>query len=414
MARERQVIGSTAAILVLVTMLSACSAVRIVRVDVPDGIMLSRDQSIAYEVQGRSGTVERRAELSIRPLIDRGIKAPIGYQLYEQSGRNYYRVPHRMRGDRVVADIVAGRTYVATPALVGQLGRSLLTLCRFTIEQPHRLPADVPRICTQIFCVSERFTAGMLADRYGPLPKGISPSLELGGWTTIPQDLCRTCTRGGTLGLPIVSFVCPQPPTPACDGGTVLFSDNFDMDTVGAPPATSPAGPPSGDAASSTGDVTVVTTTSRAVRIKRGDAQPSSFEGALAPGATSTGTYCITFSGQATVSTFSPVVVSFNDASGAPAWQLIINNDQAELMTGNGSVALSGNFAQKHDIRFSVHLDVRTFDMYLNGNQVASGLALLDSSFGVPATIRFDVGQCILECFTTEYVVDDIRVSKMN
>lgn len=413
--------GFTAVLLVAITTLTACTSMstgtvrpsRVDLVDLPKGLVLPDGQAIAYRAPGKTGSVIRGAELSTRPLLSRGVKAPAGFQIYEQSGGNYHAIAHRQRGDRLIADIVAGRTYLIAPVFTGHLRASLTALCRFTFDKPRRPAADIPRICTQILCGSQRFSAGSLAETFGPLPSGMRPSLELGGWNPIPRDLCETCTRprDGSGDLPTLSFVCPAAPTPECDGGQVLFNDDFEADTVGNAPSPSPAGLPPGDAVSVSGDVTVVNAASQAARLKRGN-MPAVFEGILDTGATGTGSYCVKVTGQAGDDMREPVVMTFNATNGARAWQLVIDDDEAVLTSGGVSFVLLRDFTVPRSFRFDVDLDVQRFDMFVDGNLVVSNMPLLDTTFDVPSDLRFETGQCILECLTAEYTVDDVRVTK--
>jgi len=422
MEKNRVPTGFTAVLLTATITLTACASLssgtawrpRVALVDLPKGLVLPEDQAIAYRAVGRPGKVVRGAEFSTRPLLARGVKAPAGFQIYEQSRGNYHAIAYQQRGDRLVADVVAGRTYLIAPAYTDHLGTSLTALCRLTIKLPRPAVADVPRICTQILCAQQRFTAGSLVETFGPLPEGMPPSLQLGGWNPIPRDWCATCTR--PRGAPpddelTLSFVCPTPPQPACEGGQSLFNADFEADVVGSAPAASPPGPPPGDAVTVSGDVTVVNASSRAVRVKRGNL-PAEFRGILAAGATGSGSYCVKFTGQAAVSTFSPAVMTFNAANGARAWQLVINDDQVELVGGGGRFVLVQDFSVPRSFRFDVDLDVRRFDMFVDGTRVASNVQFLDATFDVPADLRFQTGQCILECFPAEYTVDDVRVTK--
>jgi len=421
MTRGHAAVGFSTVVLVAITTLMACTSVstgvgrsaRAEPVDLPKGLVFPDGQAIAYRATGKTGTVIRDAEMSTRPLLARGVKAPAGFQVYEQFGSNYRAIAHRERGDRLIADIVAGKTYIVAPALTGRLRESLAALCRFTIEQPHRPPADIPRICTQILCQAQRFSAGSLAKTFGPLPDGMRPSLELGGWNPIPRDLCATCTRprGEPADEPTFRVVCPAAPTPACDAGQVLFNDDFEADTVGNAPAPSPAGPPSGDAVSVSGDVTVVNAGSKAARLKRGNL-PAIFAGILDTGATAAGSYCVKFTGRAGDNMHVPVVMTFNATNGARAWQLEIDNAGAALTSGGGRVVFLRDFSVPHSFRFDVNLSVRRFDMFVDGNQIVSGVPFLDTTFDVPSSLRFEVLQCILECFPAEYTVDGVRVTK--
>lgn len=419
---QRQAPAIRAAVqLAIVLALTACATPpldtigrsRIERVAVPAGVVLPDGAAIAFRAAGKNGTVIRDAEVSTRPLLSRGVKATAGFQIYEESGGYYRAIAHRQRGDRLVADIVAGKTYLIAPVYTGHLRASLFALCRLTIEEPRRRVADIPRICTQILCAPELFSAGSLAKTYGPLPGDLDPSLELGGWSRIPQDLCGACTRAGNGPgeLPTLSFVCPAAPTPACQQGEVLFNDDFEADTIGSAPAASPAGPPPGDAVSVSGDVTVVAASSKAARLRRGNSH-AQFDGAFDSGATASGSYCVKFTGQAGDNMREPVLFTFNAANGARAWQLTIDSDAAKLTGGGVDFNLARDFTVPRDFRFDVDLDLMQFDMFVDGVQVVSNMAFLDTTFDVPSELRFELGQCILECFSAEYTVDNFRVTK--
>ena len=411
-----------AILLTAISTIAACTSTakstsrpsRVEIVDLPKGLVLPYGHSIAYRIPGKTGIVTRGAELSTQPLLDRGVKAPAGFQVYEQSGRNYYAIAHRQRGDHLIVDAIAGRIYLIAPVYTGHLRESLAALCRFTIEKPHLPVAEIPRICTQILCGQQRFTAANLAKSFGPLPDGMRPSLELGGWSPIPRDLCASCTRprgAGSDESPTISLVCPAAPTPACDGGSVLFNDNFEADTVGSAPSPSPAGPPTGDSVAVSGDVIVVNAGSRAARLKRGNV-PAIFTGNLDVGATGSGSYCVKFTGQAGSDMREPVVMTFNARNSARAWQLVIDNDTAELTSGSGHFVFVQDFTVPRSFRFNVNLDVQRFDMFVDGIQIVSSAPFLDSTFDVPSDLRFETGQCILECFPAEYTVDDLRVTR--
>lgn len=77
----------------------------------------------------------------------------------------------------------------------------------------------------------------------------------------------------------------------------------------------------------------------------------------------------------------------------------------------SSSVVLD-DFTTPHQFRFDLDLDLGVFDMFIDGNAVASGLPLLDSSFDVPEKLQFTMGICILECFESTWTADDIAITK--
>ena len=98
--------------------------------------------------------------------------------------------------------------------------------------------------------------------------------------------------------------------------------------------------------------------------------------------------------------------------TGARARELGIDDAEAVLTSGGASFVLSQDFTVSRIFRFDVDLDVQRFDMFVDSNLVVSDMPLLDTTFDVPSDLRFETGQCILECFPAEYTVDDVRVTK--
>ena len=103
---------------------------------------------------------------------------------------------------------------------------------------------------------------------------------------------------------------------------------------------------------------------------------------------------------------------TFNARNGAPAWQLAIDDVEAELTSGGVRFVLLRDFTVPRTFRFDVDLDVQQIDMFVDDDLVVSNMPLLDTSFDVPSDLRFETGRCILECFPAEYTVDDVRVTK--
>ena len=107
-----------------------------------------------------------------------------------------------------------------------------------------------------------------------------------------------------------------------------------------------------------------------------------------------------------------PVVMTFNAANGARAWQLEIDNDAAAVVSGNGRFVFLRDFSAARSFSFDVNLGVKRFDLFVDGNQVVSSAPFLDTTFDAPSMLRFGLLECILECFPSEYTVDDMRVTK--
>jgi hypothetical protein len=136
----------------------------------------------------------------------------------------------------------------------------------------------------------------------------------------------------------------------------------------------------------------------------------------MGAGATASGAYCVNFTVSATDLQDASARISFESAAGAKAFQLIVGYDQAELVSGNPSSLLPGDFStgNRHTFRFDIDLDLQRFDVFLNGSRVHSGLPFVDPGFDVPTGLRFKYIPCILECFQGRILVDDIVIRKTN
>lgn len=417
--RQGRMIRFAFAVFLLGIMNSACQPLAtkvapvVEQVDVPQGLYLPEDGAIAFRVRAEHGTLVRSVELPLEPFLKRGVEAHAGFVVYALSNGRHRVIGHREQGNKLVADLIAGKTYIVALRLTGRLAESLAALCRWRWEATRQPKIDIPKICTQILCTPGRFSEKQLFETFG-VPGNGAPPVDLGGWDVIPRDLCERCTRPTAvppdLGTPVLE--CLSPPGAACSDGQVLFNGDFEADTVGNPPSTSPAGAPPGDSLAVSGDVAVVSSTSNAVRLARGNI-PAVLEAVLDTGATNTGSYCIRFAGQAMGTARAPAVITFLSTNGSEAWRLVVDEDSAELTSGAmfRFVELD-DFSTPHRFRFDMDLDLGTFDMFIDGNSVVSGLPLLNLSFDVPEKLQFSMGICILECFESTWTVDDITITK--
>lgn len=391
------------------------------RVDIPKELVIQQDQAIAYRIGGQPGKVVKGAKFSIKPLLTHSKKTPISFEIYAQQGEHYHLIAHQRQGSNLVADAVANKTYIVTSAQTGHIRVSSAALCRLTLSHK-RPPREIPRICTQILCAAQPFQAEALIEEFGPLPNGLSPSQMLGGWGPIPGELCKICSQPayGPGDKPKLSYICPGPAPSACSDGQVLFHADFETDTVGSIPNPSPAGPPPGDSIVSNGNVSVVNAATKAVRVQRSfsglPANPdeSSLVGVLDTGASSSGSYCIRFTGNSGNNMHYPAWTTFNSINGAAAWILQIDDDHVELVSGSGRTEFPGDFSVPHEFRFQVDLDLQRFDFYIDDVRVATNRTILDTSFDTPSEIRFGTGSCILECFPVSLTIDELQVTRTN
>lgn len=386
-----------------------------IQVPLPNGIFMQEKKAIAYkpiDINVKTGLIK----LSIKSLIPDKKESVGRYQVYAVSNKSFNLVSHRQQDRELITKFIPGATYIVRQAAQGQVELSLNSLCRIALEYPKPDKTFIPKICTQIFCVNEAFTERQLFERFDlPYGGGGGVPIQLGGWNPVPPNLCQSCTMPGlaNLGDPTIEWICPSARTGGCNSGEVLFNDNFEMDTVGTPPATSPAGDPPGDSITSSGDVTVINDSSKVVRLNRGSPF-ATLNSVLASGATESGSYCIQFTGKALGVMQTPISVELQSSGGVNAFVLNIDHDSATLNSGGTSVTFIRDFTQARDIRFQLDLDDRSFDMYIDNSRVAENISLMDLSFDSPSNLNFTIGQCILECFPASYTVDNIKVTKLN
>jgi hypothetical protein len=246
---------------------------------------------------------------------------------------------------------------------------------------------------------------------------GLSPA-GVGGWKSAPPDLCRTRARMGSsssdLTLPTLECLTGAGRA-ACTGGSVLFSDGFEADPVGAAPRASPAGIPADDRVTSSGSVAVVSLSSfggKASRVARA-VTLTRMEAIFGRGAQSSGSYCLSFRGVTETGnaafTISPV-----SAGGKAAWRLHISAGGASLVSGQGEQTIRGSLALAGPLRIRSEMDLGRFNLAVEGTTVATSLPFLDSDFTTPERVRFAYGPMLLEGYQARYVVDDVVGRRAN
>jgi hypothetical protein len=389
----------------------------VIRTEVPADLFVARDQAVAYRASGSAGARIENARLPIPAEGALHAAMADGLVLVTQSNGRYRAIRHRMTQDAIIADVIADKTYVVAVRPAGHLRTSLAALCGVTIVQRPRPPrVSIPKICTQIFCTPYAFTEGQLYRDSGMEPSPINASTRLGGWISPPGGWCAECT-GRRFGdspdsEPTVHTIeCPRV-SQACETGQSLLRATFDADTLGGSPSTSPGGDPVDDQLNMTGSVKVVTIsgTNKGAQLDRTAAAETSLVGEIGTGASTAGAYCMGFrlkviDGQTAIS------VRLLDDSSRYGWQLRVDHVGAQLVTPTGSVTLPVT-GEDHVYRFDVDLDLRRFDVFVDGTLAESGIEISESTFAIPHQLRFSIIQAILEAFPGAYVLDDISLRK--
>ncbi len=386
------------------------------KVKLPENIFLPLKNAIAYRATGKKDDNLRDAKLSLIPLLKKDTHKSKSFDVYALDNDLYRKIKHKRRGSELVIDMIADKTYVIVESTVGHIDTSLNTMCRWSMKKKRWPVIDLTKICTQILCSADQFSEKVFFNQYD-IPVGPEDGIPaaLGGFNPIPRDMCNRCTQGipdDSLDPPEWEFICKDPVMSPCDSGELLFKDNFESDTAGNLPSSNPSGAPIGDQLYLSGDVTVVNNGSNLVRLNR-TVSFAVLDAITTENATSDGSYCIKFDGQAVDEMGTPLIVTFQSTNGVDAWQLIISHDQVILSGGGSNVTIPGDFTAMRNFRFNLNLDLHTYDMYLDNQIVVDNFPLIDSTFESPFKLKFMMGKCILECFEASYLIDNIQVTKL-
>jgi len=105
--------------------------------------------------------------------------------------------------------------------------------------------------------------------------------------------------------------------------------------------------------------------------------------------------------------------ISVQSKEGHSALFLILHHDSYHLHEGGAFVRIDGSYdpSTAHFVHIEVDLDTRRYMICINEKVVASNKAFIDNDFTNLHTLKFTLGQTIMESFPTVYVVDEIRMS---
>jgi hypothetical protein len=403
----------------ILTLGCATTSQRINRVDVP--ATLGSSSAVAYRFAGQDGSSYAEVRLPLTPDLQKAA-SDTGLLLLAYANGRYWVVPHRIDGDAVVANVTTG-VYVISAQPAIPIARALDIICHIqglTLDKGATVRQTfLPKICTQILCAPGFMTQQEFVAQYPELDlEGVAPG-GVGGWTAPPQDICSMCTSSGrwTADFTMPTIQCVSGGGgPGCSGGTLLFNDNFEADTLNAVPGT-PSGLPLDDSVGSVGSVLVTTVAafgnSKAVHLARGGLAGVKFDAVLGAGATPTAAYCISFR-IAVEAGAAPVEMTLLSANNLAAWRLSLGDDGWQLFTGGVPLDLPAALVgtAPHQLRFDLDLTARRVNLVVDGTAVATGLPLLNTGFTTPARVRFSYYPTIIEALPGRCAIDDLQVRK--
>ena len=212
-------------------------------------------------------------------------------------------------------------------------------------------------------------------------------------------------------------------------GSSSIFVANFNNDTVGSPPAPSTPplhyGPPGArlDFAGPPNSVVIVDSAalgSKAVRRTRGMWNSTVMAAVVGDNGTApytSGTYYIEFKAHGAVVPpylISGTVFSVRSAEDKRALAVKLFAGSYHLREGSSYSPLVGLYdpSSVHFVHIELNLDTRTFDVCINDEVVASNEPFLQSDFSNLHSLHFFAPQTVTEAFPSEYVVDDMRITK--
>jgi hypothetical protein len=230
-----------------------------------------------------------------------------------------------------------------------------------------------------------------------------------------------------TMGLVLVasfgilSILATNDNSETCN--TIIFQDNFESDVVGNTPSASPAGSPTDDAltfpSGSDNYVRVLDSTplsSRAARISRGSSFDVTLGCITGGGPHNSGTYLVTFKAYSAMESglVPAMAISIKSSTGKMALQLIVDNSQYQLVSGDGTETLSVGYAINvvDAIKLKIDMAGGKISVDINGTNVAANRPFLDTSFEDVRELDFKYPPAILESAGI-YDVDDIKICKL-
>lgn len=227
-------------------------------------------------------------------------------------------------------------------------------------------------------------------------------------------------------------FVREGATTPVnCDqrGSSTLFVADFESDTVGAPPP-SPGGPlhygPPGASLNISGSaasaeiVNSATLGSKALKLTREVAGQVIAAAVLGDNGTApyqSGTYYLEYRahGQVVPSyLIAGPAISSRASDDKLAFNLKLFDGAYHELQGGDYARLSGAYdvGDAHFVHVEMNMDTEQYSVCIDDEVVASGRPFIDGDYANIFSLQFFLPQMITEAFPSEYVIDDIRVTK--
>ena len=219
-------------------------------------------------------------------------------------------------------------------------------------------------------------------------------------------------------------------PPVTCDkrGSSSLFVAGFESDTVGSPPVS--AGPlhygPPGASLNISGPtnsavvVNSATLGSKALKITRQFSGPIDVVAVLGDNGTApyqTGNYYLEYMAHGEVVPsylIAGATVSSRSAENKFAFNLkLFDSAYHDLQASNYSRLIgSYDVGNAHFVHVELNMDQKLYSICIDDEVVVSGQSLLDGDYSNVFSLQFFMPQMVTEGFPSEYVIDDIRVTK--
>lgn len=401
-------------------------------VQVPTDVFTLQDEIVAVRARGRPGQLQKAVEIPLKRLRAKAAGDLEKVTLLHYRRGSVSEIQHRREEDKVIADLTGGETYLLIAEPTGRFLDTYAVLCSLERNRVliDRIQPDLyQNICPLILCAPDLMRADELFTRF-PQLEPLSERLDfgerqIGGWE--PEGAVGVCERCTGLGRPGLIF-----PPQACrvripegECTTVIFHDDFEADTVGNAPSTSPAGDPAGDALELQGLPKIVVIDSgplgsKAAKIDRNGRagfEPSVFSALPAGGPHTSGTYVVSFTGYSVLAGGDPwtpaLSVYVRSSEGHDALRLVATTDSEYLLlSGTGTETLPVGFQVNiaDTIEIQIDMDSRTFRLDINGVTIASNKPFLDANFADLRELRFEYPPTFLEALPATYVVDNIKI----
>lgn len=215
-----------------------------------------------------------------------------------------------------------------------------------------------------------------------------------------------------------------------CDqrGSASLFVANFDNDTVGSPPAPSSPlhyGPPGASLnisgpANSAIVIDSAALNSKALKITRQQAGQVDVAAVLGDDGTAphtTGTYYLEYRGHGEIVPsylIAGATVSARSSANDFALNLKLFDGEYHELQNNNYSRLPGSYdvGSAHFVHIELNMDQKRYSICIDDQVVTANQPLLVNTMADVLSLQFFMPQMITEAFPSEYVIDELRVTK--